>query len=629
MCGIAGALVRGSLRDETLASMGRALAHRGPDGAGRVRFEPFCRDGARWQAGFAHRRLAIFDPRAVGDQPMTSRSGRTTIVLNGEIYNHPELRRRLRDHPFRTGTDTEVLVELFERVGPALLPDLNGMFAFAVWDHAERRLWLARDRLGVKPLFVRAAADAIVFGSELSAVLAGPGFSRRIDADALSSYLDFGFAPGPSTLLEGVEKVAPGECRSFDASGSTTTAWWRPPAAEAAPSDRSWREGLYADLVDAVRMQLRSDVPVGTFLSGGLDSTLITALACRERPGLRSFSVHFPEVPVVDESRYARAAAAALGTRHVEVAVTGDDARRIVPALVAALDEPLADSSLIPVQALSARARQEVTVALSGDGADELFAGYRRYQVDRWLDRWQRVPRRARHGIVRPMIERLGDDRSSRIGELDRRARKVLSVEGLDGAQRDLALARIFGAAEKRALLREPANDAASLEVLERAGRDGRDALDRRLRADLRVGLPDDMLTKVDRGSMARGLEVRVPFLDTRVVERALAIPSRWKLSGGRSKRALHDVFGPTLPRVVRRRRKAGFDAPLGTWLRGPLREWLHDTLDGSRLRADGCFEPDPIERMRAEHDRGVADHSWRLYGLAVVSDWTRRVGVS
>ena len=371
MCGIAGAVLRGRLRPDFLQAMACALAHRGPDGEGTALFDPFSDPAGEWQAGLSHRRLAVFDPSEAGAQPMRSRSGRITLVLNCEIYNHPELRRRLPGFRWRTRTDTEVLVELFEAFGPDVLEHVNGMFAFAAWDCLERRLWIARDRIGVKPLFYRATTDGLVFASELAVILRGPRFPRRIDPNSLSSYLDFGFVPAPRTILEGVAKLEPGSLLEWSKGRTQISRWWKlPPASPSAESPAGWRESLYAGLVDAVRLRLRSDVPVGSFLSGGFDSSLVTALAVREHPDLRTYSVHFPEAPVLDESRYARAVARALGTRHREVPVTGEDVVRAAPRILSSIDEPLADCSLLPSHVLACAARQEVTVALAGDGAD-------------------------------------------------------------------------------------------------------------------------------------------------------------------------------------------------------------------------------------------------------------------
>jgi len=629
MCGIAGAVQRGRIRPDSLRAMACALAHRGPDGEGTALFAPFSDSGGEWQAGLSHRRLAVFDPSQAGAQPMRSRSGRSTLVLNGEIYNHPELRRRLPGFRWRTRTDTEVLVELLEAFGPDVLEHVNGMFAFAAWDSLERRLWIARDRIGVKPLFYRASNDGVVFASELAVIPRGSDFSRRIDPSALSSYLDFGFVPAPRTILEGVTKLEPGSLLEWSRGRTRVSRWWNlPPSSPSAASPSGWRESLYAGLVDAVRLRLRSDVPVGSFLSGGLDSTLVTALAVREHPDLRSYSVCFPENPVLDESRYARAAARALGTRHREIPVTGEDVVRGAPRILSSIDEPLADSSLLPSHILAAAARREVTVALAGDGADELFAGYRRYRADRWLAHWERIPPAVRRGVVEPLLRRLPDHRGTRFGEFGRKAQKLLDVDGLSPEARVLSLARIFREQEKiRLLASDRSGCSASMDLLRelRSVHRGRDELDTRLRVDLALGLPDDMLTKVDRASMAHGLEVRVPFLDHRVVEQALRLPSALKLNGGRSKVALHDVFERQLPREVRRRRKAGFDAPLSSWLRGPLRELVRDTLAVGRLKRDGLLDADEVHSLVDSHERRVGDHGWRIWSLVVLCNWAER----
>lgn len=634
MCGIAGAIRRGGLEPSTLSAMARALAHRGPDGEGVVCPEPITVDGDRWQAGLAHRRLAVFDPTPAGAQPMTSRSGRTTLVLNGEIYNHPELRRRLPGFPWRTATDTEVLVELLEREGARLLTRLNGMFAIAAWDRERGRLLLARDRLGIKPLFYRADKDGVIFASELRAMLAGPRFERRLDPAAISTYLDFGFVPAPQTALQGVAKLPPGGMLDWSEGETRTNRWWRLPEQASLPDtpDPAWREGLYVRLRDAVRLQLRSDVPIGCFLSGGVDSALLASLAMQERGELDTFSMAFPEDRRFDEADAARETARVLGTRHRVLTMRTRDVAREGAAILSSIDEPIADSSLLPVHLLSRGTREHVTVALAGDGADELFAGYRRYAADRWLERWRRIPLGVRRRWLEPLLRSLPDDRTARVGELARRARKVLDAGGLDDAARQFALARLFTSAQKERLA--PGLDghlgvgyARLSEERERHG--GRDTLDRQLRVDLALGLPDDMLTKVDRASMSYGLEVRVPFLDHRVVEHVVRLPSALKLRGTRSKRALLDVFGASIPRAVRRRPKAGFDAPLSAWLRGPLRPLVRDTLAPRRLARTGLLDAGHVSALVDRHERGEADHAWRIWSLVVLCDWADRTGLA
>ncbi|MEM7411663.1 MAG: asparagine synthase (glutamine-hydrolyzing) [Myxococcota bacterium] len=631
MCGIAGWVGRGPVDAGVLDAMGRALSHRGPDGGASACFAPFPFEGDVFAGGFAHRRLAVFDPSQAGAQPMRSRSGRFTIVFNGEIYNHHELRRRLPGFPWRTGTDTEVLVELLEREGLAVLAELNGMFAFAAWDDEEKRLWLARDRLGIKPLYLREDKDGVAFASELRGLLAGPRFARRLDLDALSSYLDFGFVPAPRTALEGVEKLSPGCLLEWRPGRSRRVRWWRLPAGRDGAPDAGWREELTLRMLDAVRIQLRSDVPLGCFLSGGIDSSLIAALAKRERGDLTTFSLAFPDAPGFDESLRARRTAARLGTRHVEIPLSSSQAGAEVPSLLQELDEPFADSSLVPVHALARGARDHVTVALAGDGADELFAGYRRYRADVWLRRWHRLPLAARERGLAPWLRSLSPDRSTRLGEWVRRARRVLEVDGIGEADRLFAMTRLIGDGQKTSLVPalEGRGDSARQRFDEHhALAGGRDALDTQLRVDLGFGLPDDMLTKVDRASMAFGLEVRVPFLDHRLVEHVARLPSGLKLRGTRSKAALLDVFGGWLSREVRRAPKHGFEAPLSMWLRGPLRELTHDTLAERRLQDQGVFDVGSVSRMLDDHDRGVTDHGWRLWSLVVWSDWTRRMGV-
>jgi asparagine synthase (glutamine-hydrolysing) len=321
-----------------------------------------------------------------------------------------------------------------------------------------------------------------------------------------------------------------------------------------------------------------------------------------------------------------------LGTRHRSVPMRSEDIASQGPGILSGIDEPFADSSLLPVHLLSRAAREHVTVALAGDGADELFAGYRRYSADRWLGRWRRLPPVLRHGVLEPILRRIPEDRSARLGDMARRARKVLAADGLDDAARQFAMARIFAAAEKLRLapgLADHVDSGYARLCTERDRQGGRDPLDHQLRVDLALGLPDDMLTKVDRASMAHGLEVRVPYLDHRLVEHVVRLPSRLKRQGGRSKVALLDVFGASIPRAVRRRPKLGFDAPLSAWLRGPLRGLVRDTLAPTVLRRAGLLDPVPVDALVTSHERGEADHAWRIWSLVVLCDWSNRVGLA
>jgi len=629
MCGIAGIVAPGLVQEADLCAMAGALAHRGPDGEGFVRSGPFPAARATWQLGFAHRRLAVFDPTPAGAQPMRSRSGRSWIVLNGEIYNHHELRRHLPGFMFRTSTDTEVLLELIESLGiERALQHANGIFALAVWDDVERRLFLARDRLGIKPLFYAASENGVRFASELRAILIGREVSRTVDPNALSEYLDFGFVPAPRTIVQGVAKLPPGCLLVWSEGRCRLSEWWSLPAPTETAADPGWREGLYSRLSDAVRLQLRSDVPVGCFLSGGVDSSLVTALAVREGGPLDTFAVRFPEWPLLDEGKFARAAARSLGTRHHELLIAAKDAREAAPELLDAIDEPFADSSLLPVSLLSRFARSMVTVALSGDGADELFAGYRRYQSARWLALWLRLPAPLRVYMAAPMLRRMAEDRGTRRGELVRRARKLVRCAELGPDAQALALARIFETEQKRRLVPwlGEATEAGLHRMRDlRATVCGRDELDTRLRVDLRLGLPDDMLAKVDRASMAHGLEVRVPFLDHRVVEYAAALPSALKLRGARSKIALLEVFGAELPVSARRRAKAGFDAPIGAWLRGPLRSLVRDTLAPGPVARAGLLSSEAVQALVDDHENQHADHAWHVWSLLVLQRWFER----
>jgi asparagine synthase (glutamine-hydrolysing) len=634
MCGIAGCW-DGRARAAALAEVGEAMAatlhHRGPDGRGIFVDEA---------AGLvlAHTRLAILDLSADGAQPMRSADGRFVLSYNGELYDHAELRRDLeaRGHRFRGRSDTEVLVEAVAAFGlERTLARANGMFAFALYDRAERRLFLARDRLGEKPLYYGWFGGVLLFASELKALRVHPAFDGAIDRGALALYLRHGYVPQPHAIYRAVRKLPPG---SFLAVGGGAApgeprAYWSAAAVAAEGLARPFEgtdaeavDALDALLGDAVRLRMAADVPLGAFLSGGIDSSTVVALMqARSAAPVETFSIGFDD-PAVDEAPHARAVAEHLGTRHHELYVSGADALAVVPRLPALYDEPFSDPSQIPTFLLSRFTRTRVTVSLSGDAGDELFAGYGRYAEAARLWRLLRpIP-----GPVRSALGALASP--SGAGALAARA-LALAPAALRRRARtaaELAPCRDFPALW-RALVshwREPVVLGAvePETAFSRAARAGAGwpggALEQGVLLDWLTYLPDDILVKVDRASMAVGLEARVPLLDPRVVALAWSFPRALKQRGGTTKWVLRQVLHRYVPAALVERPKRGFTAPIGRWLRGELRAWAGDLLSPARLRREGLLDAARVEAKVREHARGERDWGWALFGVLVFEAW-------
>jgi len=617
MCGIAGYYNfgnDGTSRPDVIREMTSTLAHRGPD-------EEACwaKDGV----GFGIRRLRVVDPEG-GHQPMPNEDGTVRVIFNGEIYNHSQLRTELSGlgHRFQSRSDTEVIVHAYEEWGAACVDRFNGMFAFAVWDDPQKRLFLARDRLGIKPLFVHESPSGVVFGSELKAVLTAPWVPFEWDLEAIDSFLTYEYVPAPQTIVAGIKKFPTATTAAYSADGrKQTRRYWRLEAGSESADARVAASRLRELLADSVGLRLLADVPVGLFLSGGLDSTTLAALASRASAApVETFTIGFEDASY-DEREYARIAARHFGTHHFE--------RTVEPAVVElaerlawSLDEPFADVSTFPTYLVSAHARESVTVALSGDGGDELFAGYDQYRADQWASRLRRATAGRPWQVVDALLERIPPTEKKK-GAVNFAKR---FVEGLRYPA-DLEHARwwIFtGPRERQALLsrslRERLSDHDPLEHYRSRLREGEAAgfrgLQRQLYADITGYLPDDILTKVDRMSMAVSLEARVPFLDHRVVEHAMTIPGEWKLRRGESKWILKRALGELLPPTILNRRKQGFSMPMKNWLRGPLEPLLREMTTPDRVRERGWFEGAEVERLRSEHLAGVANHAHRLWCL-------------
>lgn len=632
MCGVCGVLTTpGRTRTaEVLGAvdaMTAALSHRGPDDGGIVRDEA---------AGIAigHRRLAVLDPSAAGRQPMSSPSGRWIVSYNGEVYNHLELRDRLGDVRFRGQSDTESLAAAIEAWGlRRTVEAANGMFALAAWDRDERRLGLARDRLGIKPLYYGRRADTWLFASDLRALRRHPVLGDHLDLDAVREYLRCGFVPGPRSIERDVWKLPPGHLVWIDRHGATPPErYWSAPADEG--HDRRSPEELVDELdallIDSVRLRLLSDVPLGAFLSGGIDSSTVVSLMAEAASGrVRTFTIGFDDREH-DESRAAAEVARRLGTDHAELQLTDEEALRLVPELPDVFDEPFADSSQLPTLLVSRLARQSVTVVLSGDGADELFGGYQRYLIHG--QSWQRlgaIPRPVRRigGIVASGVAALGaGGRRPPVhpflpaggkGTLEERARRYAALGALQGPH-DLYdyLSSQWQRADR--LVLGPSSPATP-----RGDRPATaEFVDLMMDRDLRSYLPDDILTKVDRASMHVSLEARVPMLDHRVVEFARRLPTDLKFDAHGGKWILRQVLLRHLPSEFVDRPKHGFTVPVDSWLRGPLRGWAEDLLSERRLEDDGLLDPRPIRNAWQRHLEGAQDHGAGLWYTLMLQAW-------
>jgi asparagine synthase (glutamine-hydrolysing) len=635
MCGICGAAWTDPARsvgEADLASMVARLEHRGPDDSGTHRDE---------HAAIGFRRLSIVDLPG-GHQPLSNEDGTVWTVFNGEIYNFPALRRRLeaRGHTLRSSGDTEVLVHLYEDEGPAMFGLLRGMFALAIWDAPRRRLVLARDRLGQKPLVYRHDAGRIVFASELKSLMTLPeaDLPRRLDPLALDRYLAYGYINHPSTILEGVYKLPPAHYAVWHEGHLELGRYWDPDwnlEVERTPGEDV--ERLRTTLDQAVREQMVADVPLGAFLSGGVDSTIIVGLMQRasDRP-VKTFSIGFGD-PAFDETRYAELVAKALGTDHHAFTVEAR-AWETLPLLAGQFDEPFADSSALPTWHVARETRRHVTVALTGDAGDELFCGYDRYRavaLAAMLDRLPAGPRgflggpiaralpasvraKTRLRKVRRMLEGIGEPPEARylkwVGMFDEPARTSLYTDDF--------LDHLARAADSSPGEADPAS------VLARAfaAAPKRDPVTRASIVDLLTYLPGDLLAKVDLASMGQGLECRSPFLDHRVVELALAMPVRRKLRlrGGRSKVVLKQAFADLLPPEIRHRPKMGFGVPLDRWFRGDLKDELRAVLLDPVALNRGLFRPEAVETLVDEHLQSRRDHAYRLWTLLMLELWFR-----
>ncbi|MGH6665178.1 MAG: asparagine synthase (glutamine-hydrolyzing) [Pseudolabrys sp.] len=640
MCGIVGFVDgsegRGSDGASAAGAMTASLQYRGPD------------DEGVWaddQAGIAlgHRRLSIIDLSAAGHEPMVSHDGRYVITYNGEVYDYGALRAELqaRGVKFIGHSDTEVLLESIAAYGvEAMVPRLIGMFAFAVWDRKERALKLVRDRLGIKPLYWGKFGSLFLFGSEIKALRAHPGWTPRIDRGAVASYLRHSYIPAPHTIYQHVHKLEPGKILTLPWHGEPgLSAYWN--ARDVAlqgianplqASDSELTDRLEKLALDAVRMRMIADVPLGALLSGGVDSSTVVALMRAANVGpVKTFTVGFAQSDY-DESAHAEKIAKHLGTEHHTLPISSRQALDVIPRLPDYYDEPFADSSQIPTYLISAMTRQHVTVALSGDGGDELFAGYNRYQAagsyTSGIGGWPRPMRKTLGAALTSLSperwDRLAPYLPSRLrvpqlGDKLYKLANLMQAHGADESYRSIIThwepAEIMpDAAEPNAIWSEKS-----------VNRDFPDLVERMQFIDLVSYLPDDILTKLDRASMAFALEARVPLLDHRLVEFAWALPRRAKLRGNTTKWLLRQVLYKYVPAELIERPKMGFAIPLAEWLRGPLRDWAETLLEERRLRATGFVQPARIRTLWQEHLGGRRNHQHLLWNILMLEAWHER----
>jgi asparagine synthase (glutamine-hydrolysing) len=624
MCGIVGMVnLDGSAADAALLGrMNEAIHHRGPDEDGTY---------LRGHVGLAMRRLAIID-LAGGQQPIANEERTAWIVFNGEIYNYRELKKRLEDlgHRFRTDCDTEAIVHAYEEFGADCPKHLRGMFAFAIWDERKQELFLARDRVGKKPLLYSKTAGSFVFGSEFSALLLHPSVGREIDRGAIHDYLSFMCVPAPQTAYRDIRKLEPGHTLTLTRGGELKIErYWEPDFSKKLKvTEEEAGERALELLREAVRVRLMSEVPLGAFLSGGVDSSAVVALMAEESSApVKTFSIGFDEQDF-SELHHARRVAEYVGAEHHEFVVR-PDAMEVLPKLVEHYGEPYADSSAIPTYYVARETRRHVTVALNGDGGDECFAGYERYAAMRLSERYRRLPGVLRERVIRQAMELLpiSEMRPTRA----RKVRRFLRAASLPPVERYLRWVSVINPEEKDGLYADEfRRSVAGRDVRELlrpwfARANGAGVVDASLLADTMTYLPNDLLVKVDIASMAVSLEARSPFLDHHVIEFAASLPEKLKLRGLTTKYILKKTLRKLLPPENLSRSKMGFGVPVGHWFRGQMQGFLRENLLSERSSRRGLFRPEVVRRMVELHTRGERDYTHQLWTLLMLELWFQR----
>ncbi len=623
MCGIYGilSLRAGTAPDKRLLdTMGDIIVHRGPD------------DSGAYTAGamaLGMRRLSIID-LAGGHQPIANEDETVWVVCNGEIYNFGELREKLiaRGHRFRTLSDAEVVVHLYEDFGPDCVEHLTGMFGFALWDARRQRLVIGRDRLGIKPIYVMREAERLIFASEAKSILALPGVSAALDPVALEEYMSFGYTPNTRSIFAGIEKLPPASVLVCEGGEVSIWQYWRPPAeADDSLSEAEWTARV-RDLIErAVAMEMVSDVPLGAFLSGGVDSSAVVAMMSRhsDRP-VKTYSIGFDTGAAgsyYNELPYARQVAALFKTEHKEILVR-PDVIGLLPMLLWHMDEPVADSALITTYLVSKFAREDVKVILSGVGGDELFGGYRRYLGDHYAARFNRVPGWVRRGVIAPIVRALPADRHSPLTNMARYARAFVESSDRAPEERYRTYVQVFGAESLDRLLRAARHGQAdSLDAAFDAATGG-DGLNRLMRVDLLTQMPNDLLALTDRMTMATSLECRVPLLNHDLVELAARQPATLRIKKGQLKHVLKAALKDDLPDSILYRTKRGFGAPIGAWLKSELTPFMNSILSRESIELRGLFHWPVVSETLNLHAAGREDHTDHLLSLINLEIWAR-----
>jgi asparagine synthase (glutamine-hydrolysing) len=604
---------------ELLHSMCERMVHRGPDSEGLM---------LATGVALGMRRLAIID-LVTGEQPVFNEDHSVAAILNGEIYNYRQLRDDLekRGHSFRSASDTEVLPHLYEEYGKEVVQHLNGMFAFALWDAKRRRLFIARDRFGEKPLYWGVFDNTLLFASEPKVLLAHPAVKPSLNVQALRQYLSFDYVPAPLSIYQGINKLPAAHTLTLEDGSIESACYWRLSyrTKEPVPTEHEAAQELVDLLADSVRMRLVSDVPLGVLLSGGVDSSTIAALAVRaSAEAVKTFSISFAESSF-DESSYARGVAKFLGTDHHEERLSANLAANLVGEIGSWVDEPLSDPSLVPTYLLSRFTRKHVTVALGGDGGDELFAGYPMYRGHRLAEIYKRIPRFLRARLIEPLVHRLPVKTKNL--SLDYKALRFITGAKYEPVARHHIWFGSFTPEQQKQLLTKEVLQQTNGDIYADAERmvgecDAKSLVEQMQHLDTKLYLAEDILTKVDRASMSVSLEVRAPFLDPRVAEFAASLPAHYKLRGAKTKYILKRAVADLVPPFVTRRSKKGFGVPVAEWLKGQLRPLARDLLSPERVRKAGVFNPAYITRLQDEHERGVANHRKLLWTLLMFELW-------
>ena len=623
MCGICGVVYsdrENKIEQHTLKKMSDVITHRGPDDEGFY---------INQHVGLAMRRLSIID-LSTGKQPISNEDGQIWVVFNGEIYNHKEIRAELENkgHQFRTKTDTEAIIHAYEEYGDSCVQKLNGMFAFAIWDNRNHTLFLVRDRIGIKPLYYFFDKNRLIFGSEIKSILQAGDIPKRIDLQALDHFLTFEFIPAPLSIFQDIKKLPPGHTLKLKNNEIWVRSYWDVELKSNGANPADIKKNLRELLQDAVKIRLMSDVPLGAFLSGGVDSSIVVALMAQvmEEP-VKTFSIGF-EDSTYNELKYARMIAEKFKTEHHEFIIK-PDAVELADNLVRFLDEPFGDFSIFPTYLVSKMARDYVTVVLSGDGGDELFAGYDSYLADKIAKKYySRLPKQFRNGVLTKFFDTIPP--SSKKKGLINRAKRF--VEGMKLPE-DLHHTRwmiFLQQAEKEMLydndiqsgMREFDPFKFTRSYFANVAYNRNDEINKQMYVDLKMYLVDNILVKVDRMSMATSLEARVPYLDYRFVEFAATIPGDYKMQGLKTKVILKQALEELLPDEILYRGKEGFSIPIKNWLKKELKPLMMDTLAADKIKQEGFFNPQYIDKLVAEHLKGTENHSHRLWALIIFGRW-------